>query len=183
MKQNKIFRNQTVVNIGAASLLSVVSLAAQAADPAAANANGVMTFPNVEVVTAPPSSVSAEAPQAPQSAEGFKAFINPTTKQLVQPTKRAAAALDAAANRTQSKTSPIQAATTQALQQSPAFAGAHGGIGMTLDSSHMSYAVAHRTPEGKLDTDCIPGQEAATSFIKNTDSGEHQAKAKGEALR
>jgi hypothetical protein len=176
MKQNnsKIQANPGGRTLGTASLLACAAMAAHAADPAT-GANGLMSFPNVRVVAAPPSAVKPRAAPARASGGGLKAYIDPATGELVQPTPENAAALDTAIQHE----TPLAATTTQELPQPAEFPGAHGGVGMALDEAHMSFSVARRTAASKLDMDCVHGKQAATAFLTEGGAAHADSKAKG----
>jgi len=110
--------------------VSFAAVAAHAAD-AQAPANGVMTFPNVTVVAQP--SVGKGAPSAPP--DGMKAYRDPVTGQLVNPSPEQIAELDAATR----AAAPLAKSRVAKPQ---AFHPAHGGIGIKLGASHARYGVA-----------------------------------------
>ncbi|ELX08458.1 hypothetical protein Jab_2c05070 [Janthinobacterium sp. HH01] len=96
--------------------------------------DGVMTFPHVSVVR-------QAAPPPQQTASGLKAYKDPVTGRLVEPSPEQAADLDAA----------IRAAGTGRLRAaSPGIVHPpQGGVGVVLDETHTHYAVARRTPAAR----------------------------------
>ncbi|OEZ64123.1 post-PEP-CTERM-1 domain-containing protein [Duganella sp. HH105] len=110
-------------------LAAAAGCAAQAAPD-----NGVMTFPHVNVVR-------QAAPPPQQAASGLKAYKDPVTGQLVEPSPEQVADLDAA----------IRASGTGRLRAvSPAIVHPpQGGVGVVLDESRTHYAVARKTPAAR----------------------------------
>ena len=149
---------------------SAASFAAYAADPAS-KADGVMSFPHVQVISAPVEASKANGAQATESQGGFKAFVDPTTRKLVRPTAEQAAALEAA---------DAQRHRAPKARQLQTIYPAHGGVGVVLDESYMSYAVVRRGADGKLIEDCVPDESAALSFLKVSTDRSAKPAAKGE---
>ena len=142
--------------------LSAAAFAAQGSEPAAAT-SGVMTFPNVQVVASP---VLAATP-APAAQGRMRAFIDPATGKLVQPTAEQAAELEAA-----SQARPAVASRLRSLApETTAIYPAQGGVGMTLDESQMSYFVARKDANGKVASACIPGSELGRWSSKKSAAG------------
>jgi hypothetical protein len=165
-------RNRSTGRWLAAAGLAGVTMAAQAADPAASE-NGLMTFPNVRVVSAPVPAAKAAA--APQAQGAMRAYIDPATGQLTQPTAEQAAALDAQASAPTARQSRVQSeAVTTTIYP------AQGGVGMMLDESQMTYYVARRSADGTLMTVCLPDAKAARSALKASGSRKLKTVAKGE---
>lgn len=128
--------------------LSVAAFAAHGGD-AATGLNGAMTFLNVQVVNAPAPVASKALP----AQGGMRAFVDPATGKLVQPSAEQAAALEAA-----TPARPASSSRLRSLAPTEIYP-AQGGVGMTLDESTMSYSVARKGAGGKVTTDCIPGSE------------------------
>ena len=132
--------------------LSAAAFAAQGSE-LAADGHGVMTFPNVQVVASPVPAPVATAARPAQGA--MRAFVDPATGKLVQPSAEQAAALEAAGP-------PRPAAASRLRSLAPAAAEiypAQGGVGITLDESQMSYFVARKGTGGQVATACVPGSE------------------------
>jgi hypothetical protein len=147
------------------------AMAAHAADPTPVPVqNGLMAFPNVRVVSMPPSAAIPDAAKTPGSQGGFKAFIDPATGELVQPTAEAAAALDAAAPTAALTLAPARPATVTGL---------YGAAGVVLDESQMSFFVARRNSDGALGMACVPGEQTALSFINESGASTTKPERKG----
>ncbi|MES2159597.1 MAG: choice-of-anchor J domain-containing protein [Pseudomonadota bacterium] len=109
--------------------LAICGLALAATAAQAAPDNGLMTFPHVNVVTqqAPPQ-------QAAAAAGGLKAYKDPATGKLGNPTQDQAAELDKAIR--------ASAAGPRARSSRPAtIHPPHGGVGVVLDEAHTQYSV------------------------------------------
>ena len=124
--------------------------AAAQAQPAVPNVNGRMVFPNVRVENAP-------APvDQPSSAPGQRAFIDPVTRQLREPTPEEIAALEQAGAR-RTRTFRLAAAPTVIV------AGPNGSAMAILGDEYMVYTVATTGANGKVSVDHATGpKEAAT---------------------
>jgi hypothetical protein len=170
---NKIRRGRTRRWL-AASGIAVVStgaVVAWAADTAP-DQNGLMTFPNVRVVSMPSAPANAGAAGAADSGSGFKIYTDPATGRRVQPTHEAAAALNATA-RAQAR---LQAAEPPLTVTSP-----DGGVGVHRDESRMPYLVARRNADGTLTMACVPAEHAATAWLEKGSDGVTTRRArKGE---
>jgi hypothetical protein len=131
--------------------------AAGAADRAspASSKDGLMTFPNVRVVNAP-QLATAPVPQAPQA--GLRAYIDPETGQLRQPTQEELLAESQAGQLAKSL-------RQQSVQQGTEFVTPSGAIGMYLDDSFMSYSVVQKTESGALAEFCVVGPEQAAKVM------------------
>lgn len=140
--------------------VSVAALAAWAADSSTAE-NGLMTFPNVRVLSVPSALTNAEAAHG-DSLSGFKAYIDPETGRRVRPTHEAKAALNSAAR---------PHARPQAAQPPMTFTGADGSVGMHRDESRMPYLVARRNADGTLTMACVPSERAATAWLEKESDG------------
>ncbi len=152
--------------------LSAAAFSAHGSEPVT-GANGVMTFPNVQVVASPAPVVTRA--QAAQGA--MRAFIDPATGQLVQPSAEQAAALEAAGPARPAAASRLRSLAPVTTEIYPA----QGGVGMTLDESHMSYFVARKEAGGKIATACVPGNEVGGwSSKKSSARHTHKAVAPGD---
>jgi len=130
--------------------LSAAAFAAHGSEPTTAT-NGVMTFPNVQVVASPaPAAIPAPAAQG-----AMRAFLDPVTGKLVQPSAEQAAALEAASPARPAAASRLRSLAPVTTDIYPA----QGGVGMMLDESQMSYFVARKEAGGKIATACVPGSE------------------------
>ena len=109
-------------------------------------------FPNVRVVNAP-QLATTPAPQA-----GMKAYIDPATGQLRQPTQEELVAESQAG----------QLASTlqqQSLQQGTEFVTSSGAIGVTLGESSMVFSVVQKTDSGALAEFCVVGPEQVAKVM------------------
>jgi hypothetical protein len=130
--------------------VSVAAMTAWADSPPAEN--GLMTFPNVRVISMPSVSGNAEPAQAAESGGGFRAYVDPVTGRRVQPTREATAALNATAR---------GQATLQAVQPPLKFIGPDGSVGIRRDRSHARNLVARVNADGTLAMACVPGEHVA----------------------
>lgn len=160
--------------------LSVTAWAAYAGDAAPA-ANGVMTFPNVKVESAPMTQAASSTPRAKPGKAGFTAFIDPATGKLTSPTPEQAAELARAAAAAKPSAANAQNRLSSVAPQAQPIYPAQGGVGMALDDLQMSYAVARKDGQGKVATDCIPGTDLARwsskkakHAAKHTSTGEEK---------
>jgi hypothetical protein len=107
-------------------------------------------FEHVRVVNATPEQLAALARSAntSQYVAGQRAYVDAATKQLrpAFPEELAAEAKAAAAEVAPETAAPVVTTTDS------------GATGMTLDDSYMSYAVAHKEPDGSVRQDCIENQ-------------------------
>lgn len=151
--------------VGGPFFMVVAAMSAHAAGPTISPSNGLMTFPHVRVVSVPPPAANSLVGQMPTSQGSFKAFIDPATGQLVQPTAGAAAELDAAIQRQQ------QTLTGEQVVQKPVkITGPKGAIGIRLDPSQMNYVVARKNTDGALGVACVPGAQTALSAVRGTNA-------------
>jgi hypothetical protein len=131
--------------------------AAGAADTASpvASKDSLMTFPNVRVVNAP-QLATTPAPQAPQA--GLRAYIDPATGQLRQPTPEELLAESQAGQL-------AKALRQQSVQQGTEFVTPSGAIGIQLDESSMAYSVVRKAEGGELAEFCVVGPEQVTKVM------------------
>jgi hypothetical protein len=121
--------------------------------PTAPNQNGVMTFPNVRVETAPPHAT--RMPAAAQT--GMRAYIDPATGAL-----RPASPDELMLESLQGQFAAYM------LQQSPPlteFVTQSGAIGIRLDESQMVFSVVQKSHDGALNEFCVVGPEQATKLL------------------
>jgi len=122
--------------------------AAAQAQPAVPNVNGRMVFPNVRVENAP-------APvDQPSSAPGQRAFIDPVTRQLREPTPEEIAALEQAG-------APRTRASRAAASPTVIFEGPMGTTRAILGDEYMVYTVATVDANGKASVDHATGPKDA----------------------
>jgi hypothetical protein len=138
-----------------AAFAAAVALPA-AAQQAPAGANGAMSFPNARMVQGSPA---ASAPAAePATATGLRAFRDPETNALAEPTASEAAALQSQLPQASRKPS------RKALR---VFRLAGGrGEGVELDESFMSNTVVRKADDGRLAEACVVGDELAERLIR-----------------
>ena len=99
-----------------------------------------------------PAEISNERKKA--DGKAVKVFIDPVTGQIRQPTGAEIGALSEP--------------KAEAVQSQPTLiAGPGGGVGVVLDDSTMMYMVVTKSPDGKLDMDCVTGDKAAANRIAN----------------
>lgn len=100
---------------------------------------------------APPAKVAVEAPAASQG--GMVVFVDPATGKVRQPTAEEIGQLLALQK-------PAPAAPPKQFRNLP-----NGGKGTFVDPSLDSYAVATKSPDGKLVMSCVDGQEKAEQTV------------------
>jgi hypothetical protein len=139
--------------------VSLAATVAWAADSTPVQ-NGIMTFPNVKVVSVPSLPANAPAEQVPEPRGGFKAYVDPATGHLVKPSAEAKEALATAAR--------ARAAQSERRRVQPpvTFTSPYGGIGHRRDESHASFLVARRNADGTHGMACIPAEHAAEWLSK-----------------
>lgn len=127
--------------------------AAYAAEPVSApEKNGLMVFKNVRVVNAAqPAPAAASATQG-----GFRAYIDPATGQLRQPTSE-----DIVNENAQTQKAPMAGRAVAPRQFTPA----SGGIGAVLDESTMQYSVVHKNKDGSISQTCVTGAKQADELV------------------
>jgi hypothetical protein len=124
--------------------LSLAGAAAQAGQPAA---DGVMTFPHVNVV-----AQEARQPAAPVTPPaGFMAYRDPVTGRLGNPSAEQSAALTAAARQSTAASIARPRAMAPRIMRPP-----HGGISVMLDDSQARYAMARKAADGRVSATCEP---------------------------
>jgi hypothetical protein len=100
------------------------------------------------------STAEISSEQKKTEGKAAKVFIDPVTGQVRQPT--------AAEINTLSEPKAV------AVQSQPTLiAGPGGGVGAVLDDSTMMYMMVTKTPDGKLDMDCVTGDKAAANRLAN----------------
>ena len=149
--------------------IASVSIAAMGADSTPAD-NGLMTFPNVRVISVPSLPADPSSEQTPEAHGGFRAYVDPATGRRVQPTREATAALNATAR---------SQATLQAVQPRQTFVGPDGSVGIRRDKSHASNLVARVNADGTPAMACVPGEHVAER-LSGSDSVTVKRARKGE---
>ena len=97
-------------------------------------------------------------------SSGQKVFVDPQTKQIVQPTQEQIRALDQAA---------ISKGTAFFMPAQPTrVISVYGVEGVMLDESTLSYAVATKTADGKVSFRCIEGKDKVSAMPQTTSSKE-----------
>jgi hypothetical protein len=121
--------------------------AAVQAQPAVPNVNGRMVFPNVRVENAP-------APvDQPSAAQGQRAFIDPVTRQLREPTPEEIVALEQAG--------ALKARTLRLAAPTVVVEGSDGSATAILGDEYMVYTVATTGANGKVSMDHATGPKDA----------------------
>lgn len=131
-------------------MVGVVMLSAQTESSAPAKKKATTTA----------AKQSAQAPTYNPNA-GQKIYIDPVTKQIVQPTAEDIQALE---NAIQTDKSLRLAAPAIEPQQ---FVTPDGAIGVVLPEDTMSYAVATKTADGKLVMGCVDSKDKAEAAVKS----------------
>ena len=138
-----------------AAVTSLVVTGALAQTAPAPAASGAMQFKNVRVVNAPERASVRQA----QLQEGFRAYIDPATRQLAAPDHEEVAALDARLPRDDGKP-PAKALGQRRL--------ANGLVGVRLDASSINYSVVRRSARGALESACVQGHELAEQLMRES---------------
>lgn len=107
-----------------------------------------------------PTSKPVAAPTASSSA-GQRVAKDSATGQLREPTPEELKELGAM----QAKTAPLVKAPLRQLQAAPGVAS--GAVGVVLDESFESYAVATRGADGKVKFDCVQGKQEAEARVQS----------------
>jgi len=109
----------------------------------------------------------ATAP-APAKASGIMVFVDPTTRQIRQPDASEIGTLGSAS---QSSTAAVPPTAPRTIQ------GTGGAVGLLLDDSAMSFMVATRKSDGKLDVECVTGAGEAASRVGGIARGQSATSA------
>jgi hypothetical protein len=129
----------------AVALFAMASASAVAGDQQAASENdGLMAFPNVNVISAPAAATSAPA----TGTAGMRVQKDRNTGQLRAPTGEEVAELEA---------------LTPAAPEAPVEVRQHanGTKAARLNEAYMSYSVVSKDASGKLTEQCLTGEQAA----------------------
>ena len=165
-------RERGIAYVGAiaAAVFATAGASAQVTQP---TDTGVMSFPNVRVVTATPTGV--QAPAATSAAAGLRAFIDPETGQLTEnPTAAHLADLYGPQSAPIAKRGPGPGVGWQQTNR---------GIAIMLDDSHMLFSLARHGQAGQLEQACLPGDDLAQRFLAaqgKVPTHSHKAHAKGD---
>jgi hypothetical protein len=159
-------------------MLGSLALPTMAEPPA--NNNGLMTFPNVRVQSAP---VPAKAPTPAAREDGMKAYINPATGALREPN-----AADTEASNLNHQ-APLFSRTPGNLDRSSIASAAAApeiiyGPGNTesvvMGEESMVFQVARRDADGKLTQECVTGESHANHALHSPKAPRAQTQAKHE---
>ena len=145
---------QTIALAVAVAAIASTAGAQGSVDPTAGS-NGAMTFPNVRVIHAPSSAASTAIP----AGAGLRAYLDPDTGLLSDPSHEDVAALDARLPPEFSKP------PTKALSM---FRMAGGAVGIKLDERFMLFSVARKSDNGRLVSGCVPGEALAESLVRQS---------------
>lgn len=154
----------------AATALAVAGAHAQVTQP---GDPGVMSFPNVRVISMPPTAESVSPGAA--SSPGLRAFIDPATGTLTEnPTPahlRDLEVIEAAGRAGASRPGGASIVTVR------------NGTRATLDASSMLHSVARRAGDGDLDVACVVGDSQLEAFLEGRGTTPPHAHAKPVAKR
>jgi hypothetical protein len=125
------------------------TVAATKAPPAVPNVNGLMVFPNVRVENAPPA-------EQPASASGQRAFIDPVTRQLREPTPEEVLELQQAGVARTRTFGPAVAQAT--ITKAP-----DGSDMAILGTDYMVFTVAAPDASGKVSVNHAAGPKEAAA--------------------
>ncbi len=110
---------------------------------------------------------AADTPKSPARG-GVLVFIDPSTGKIVQPNESDIHRLFG------TQDEPRPAVSSQELY----IQGPGSAVGVRLDPSSFSYAMATRTPDGKIALDCVTGERAANSRVSEGAHGDSAMKPK-----
>jgi hypothetical protein len=146
-----------------AVLAGVALLAGAQAASAQSSAHpeaGVLRLPNVRVELAGQGRLTDTL--RPGSQAGFRAYIDPVTGELRDQTPEEAAEGGLAKAAKGAKSAPAT------------FSLPGGGIGVTLDESHMANAVVVKNADGTLSMQCVTGSKAASEVLNGKAGKAHR---------
>ena len=133
---------------------AALAVAVPAAADNTASPSGLMKFKNVQVVNGTPEQVAAA--QAPSSMQqGMRAFVDPVTGQLREPT-----AEEAAETGSHAKSASARASVATAMMS------ARGSMVIQLDDSFMMNSIVKRDAAGKLHAYCIDGHQDIAALLR-----------------
>ncbi len=163
MSRSRPITAARVLLVAAGAVLAVIGFLAVTAAPSLApqgerarQAVAMPSAPQEPAVKPPARQTPPAAPASPADELGQRAFIDPATGQLREPTPQEAAALAAAARRTLGTlAAPVQ------LKQGPG-----GAVGMVVPDNLLSYSVATINPDGTVSMTCVTGKNAADAAVR-----------------
>ena len=118
--------------------------------------NGEMTFPNVLVIATPPAAHATTAPDA-GAESGLRAFRDPSTGKLREPTHEEVQALEV-----QDRFKPRRLSRGFQMTQLP-----NGAVGAMVGESFMSFSVVRRVDGRELAEACIMGEAQALAWLRS----------------
>lgn len=146
-------RRHTASLYAMASVALLASSAAWSAEPAASSDAGLLKFQHVRVVNAPIADNKTTGSQA-----GLRAYIDPDTGALRQPTAEEMQAAGA-------ETPAAQPLRKRAAAQR-SFTMQGGGVAVELDESNMENIVVVRQADGSFKEICVTGAHKAAEVMK-----------------
>ena len=136
----------------------ILACQALAEPPSAAPSNGIMTFPNVRVVHAPP----AMEQQPAADAASVQAFIDPITGELTAATPEQAKQLsNAMAARARTRTLTSSSTTANSDESAQLIYGPGNTVGLRLGEEDMISLKAQVDSDGNLVQECVTESSAA----------------------
>ena len=165
MKIFNITRIATATGIAGALVVAAIahssgdnSIHQQPVTASVTNPSALPVFEHVRVVNATPEQLAALArpSAASEHVAGQRAYVDAATKQLrpAYPEELAAEAAAAPPAGTAQEAAPVVTTTES------------GATGLMLDDSYMSYAVAHKEPNGSIKQDCVENQPSEAEALK-----------------
>lgn len=173
--------------VGCALGLVLGSLALPALAELPASNNGLMTFPNVRVESAPLPTKAAKLKATKTTREaGVMAYIDRTTGELVQPdapqTEHSNLNRPAPlASRTPRVIS--RAATASSATSSDIIYGPENTQSVLTDEDSMVFQVAHKDADGKLTQECVTGESHANHALHSPKTPKVQTHPQHEGSR
>ena len=105
----------------------------------------------------PPSVTQPAATAQPAAGGGAVVFVDPSTRQIRQPSASEIGTLSPASTQ--------DVAVTNSTPAPVLIQGPNGAVGAILGPEHANYMVVTRTPEGKLAAECVTGDKAAAERV------------------
>ncbi|MBZ5645662.1 MAG: hypothetical protein LAN37_00390 [Acidobacteriia bacterium] len=112
-------------------------------------------------------------PTTANPSAGQRVAKDPATGQLREPTPEEVKELEAG----QAKMAPQVKKPLQLLKAAPA--AASGAVGVLLDESYETYAVATRSADGKVKFDCVQGKKDAEARVQSDNKTQPATKEAG----
>ena len=135
----------------------------------------VMMSAQTKTASAKKKTTTTAAKQ-PAASAGQKVYIDPVTKEIVQPTQ---AQIDELENAGKKKVAKKSLAAQAPVAEPQEYVSDAGVITMALPEESLTYAVVTKTADGKLVTSCIEGKSKAEAAAK---AKAKPAPAKSEVL-